>query len=132
VNLFIFVDCLVFLDILMTWGKSEFQPQPRDIVLFDILVPLLKELRLWPGTVLLMKIKSHAGCLLNEQADALAEMGVTIHEQIFPGPSKYGIIWLRIRESWRNRVRSEQLYHILHRDTASKKSILKQVTAVNL
>jgi ribonuclease HI len=130
-DLLIFIDCLVLLDILIS--RSEFQPQPSDIVHFDILLPLLRELRLWPGSVLLMKIKSHAGCLLNERADALAERGVTSEDgQICPGPSKFGTIWLRIRESWRSRVRTEQLHHILHRDTAPNKSILKQVTAVNL
>jgi hypothetical protein len=88
---------------------------------------------LWPGSVLLMKIKSHAGCLLNERADALAERRVTLEdEQTCPGPSKLGTIWLSIRESWRTRVRIEKLHHILHRDTALNKSILKQVTAVNL
>ena len=131
-TLLIFIDCLVLLDILMKWGKSEFQPQPRDIVHFDILVPLLIELRLWPGTVLLMKIKSHAGCLLNERADELAELGVKSEdEQISPGPSKHGSVWLRIRESWRHRVRSEKLHHIIPRDTAPNKSILKLVSAVN-
>ncbi len=60
-------------------------------------------------------------------------MGVTQEdEQICPGPSKFRTIWLRIRESWRNRVRTEQLHHILFSDTAPNKSILKQVTAVNL
>jgi hypothetical protein len=53
-------------------------------------------------------------------------------EQICPGPSKFWTIWLRICESWRTRVRTEQLHHILHRDTAPNKSILKQVTAINL
>ncbi len=89
---------------------------------------------MWPGsvTVMLMKIKMHADCLLNERADALAERGVTSEdEQICPGPSKFGTIWFRIRESWRTRVRTEQLHHILQRDTAPNKSILKQVTAVN-
>ncbi len=78
--LLIFIDCLVLLDILMKWGKLEFQPQPRDIVHFDILVPLLTpsltEQHLWPGTVLLMKIKSLAWCFSNERADELAEIGV--------------------------------------------------------
>ena len=99
---------------------------------FDVLVPLLAELRSWPGTVLLVKVKSHTGCLLNERADVLADLGAASDdEQIFPGPSKYGTLWLRSRVSWRDRVRSEQLPHILPRDSAPNKSILKQVTAVN-
>ncbi len=123
--LLIIIDCLVLLDILMQWGKSEFQPSAlcravvwRDIVHFDVLAPLLTELRLWPGTVLLMKFKSHAGCLLNERADELADIGVKSEvEPISPGPSKHGSVWLRIRESWRQRVCAE-LHHILPRDTA--------------
>ena len=99
----------------------------------DVLVPLLAELRSWPGTVLLVKVKSHAGCLLNERADALADLGAASdEEQIFPGPSKYGTLCLRSRASWRDRVRSERLHHILPRDSAPNKRILKQVTAANL
>ena len=97
-------------------GRSDFQPQPREIVQFEVLVPLLAEpeLRSWPGTVLLVKVKSHAGCLLNERADALADLGAASdEEQIFPGPSKYGTLWLRSRVSWRDRIRSKQLHRIL-------------------
>ena len=132
-DLLVFIDCLVLLDILLKWGRSDFQPQPRDVVHFDILVPLLTELRSWPGTALLVKVKSHAGCLQNERADALADLGtVSEEEPIFPGPSKYGTLWLRVRASWRDKVRSEQLPHVLPRDSAPNQSILKQVTAVNL
>ena len=56
--------------------------QPREIVHFDVLVPLLAELRAWPGTVLLVKIKSHAGCLLNERADALADLGAASDDEL--------------------------------------------------
>ena len=44
-DLLVFIDCLVLLDILLKWGRSDFQPQPREIVHFDVLVPLLAELR---------------------------------------------------------------------------------------
>jgi hypothetical protein len=75
--LLIFIDCLVLLIILMKWGRSEFQPHPCEIVHFDVLVPLLSELRKWPGSVLLVKVKSHGGCLLNDRADELADQGLT-------------------------------------------------------
>ncbi len=68
----LFIDCPVLLAILLKWGRSDFQPQPRDIVHLDVLVPLLTELRSWTETVLLVKVESHAGCLLNERADSLA------------------------------------------------------------
>jgi hypothetical protein len=103
-------------------------------------------MRSWPGIlVLLIKFKSHVGhwhgCFLNERADsdsdsdALAEMGVTSEdEQISHRPSNMGLWSGSASALWRHRVRSEQLHHILHRDTVAtpNKSILKQVTAVNL
>ena len=124
-DLLVFIDYLVSLDILLKWGRSDFQlqPQPREIVHFDVPVPLLAELRSRPGTVSLVKVKGHAGCLLNERADALADLGAASDEgQIFPGPSKYGTLWLPARASLRNRVGSEQLRHILPRDSAPNKS----------
>ena len=57
-DLLVFIDCLVLLDILLKWGRSDFQPQPREIVHFDVLVPLLAELRSWPGTVVLVTVKA--------------------------------------------------------------------------
>ena len=39
-------------------GPIRFPPQPRDIVHFDVLVPLLAELRSWPGTVVLVTVKA--------------------------------------------------------------------------
>jgi hypothetical protein len=57
-NLLVFIDCLVLLHILMKWGQSDFQAQPRDIVNFDVLVPLLTELQSWPETILLVKAKA--------------------------------------------------------------------------
>jgi hypothetical protein len=77
--------------------------------------------------------QSHAGCLLDERADELAELGVQSEdEQISPGPSKHGSVWLRIRESWRQRVYSERLHHTLPRDSAPNKSILELGSAVNI
>ena len=66
IHLLVFIDCLVLLDILQKWGKSNFHPRPKDIAHFDVILPLLKELRQWLGRVDLVKVKSHTGCLLNE------------------------------------------------------------------
>ena len=77
--------------------------------------------------LLLMKVKSHAGCLLIERAHALADLGaLSEEEQTFPGPSKYGTLWLRARESWRDRVRSEQLHHVLPRDSVQTRVSLSR------
>ena len=33
VNLLVFVDCLVVLDILSKWGRNDFYPEPKEICL---------------------------------------------------------------------------------------------------
>ena len=90
-HLLIFVDCLVILEVLMKWGRSDYHPRPREIVHVDILRQLLIELRTWTGRVVLVKIKSHSGCLLNELADDWAARGLRDEGlELFPGPQKYG------------------------------------------
>ncbi len=71
-HLLIFVDCLVVLDIIWKWGRN---PSPKEVVHFAVIYPLLQELRQWLGRVTLVKVKSHTGCLLNQRADELAELG---------------------------------------------------------
>ena len=98
VHLLIFVDCPVILDILRKWGRSDYHPGPKEIIHFTVLRPLLEELRQWRGTVTLVKVKSHTGCLLNELADEQAELGrANEGSEISPGPQKYGSFWLRVR-----------------------------------
>ncbi len=77
IRLLIFIECLVLLDILRKWGTYNFFPRPLEVVHFDVIYPLqvLLELRQWLGDLVLMKIKSHTGCLLNERADEYAELG---------------------------------------------------------
>ena len=102
VHLLIFVDCLVILDIMRKWGRSDYHPGPKEIIHFTVLRPLLEELRQWCGTVTLVKVKSHTGCLLNELADEQAELGRANEEsEICPGPQKYGTFWLRVRQQVR-------------------------------
>ena len=98
--LLIFIDCQVLLDILCKWGTHNFHPRPKEVVHFDVTViyPLLLELRQWSGDLVLVKIKSHTGCLLNERADEYAELGRTAEgPEICPGPQKYGSLWLRVK-----------------------------------
>jgi hypothetical protein len=63
------VDCLVVLDILIKWGRSDYYPRPKEVVHFDVIYQLLVELRHCFGTVRLVKVISHPACLLNERAD---------------------------------------------------------------
>ncbi len=129
--LLIFVDCLVLLDILRKWGRHDFHPSPKDVVHFDIISPLLAELRQWPGQITLVKIKSHTGCLMNERADELAEAGRTADlPELCPGPQKYGSFWLRIKPIVR--AHAAECKKHLPRDSAPNRSILKQVAKVTI
>jgi hypothetical protein len=95
--LLVFVDCLVLLDILQRWGQVSFHPHPADVVHFDVIFPLLKELRRRTGLVRLVKVKSHTGCLLDERADEWAERGFHAEPpEICLGPWKYGSVWLGV------------------------------------
>ena len=69
VQIMIFTDCLGLLLILSKWGNSNFWPDPGDVVHFDVIFPLIKKLRSWSEKLILVKVKSHAGCFLNELAD---------------------------------------------------------------
>ena len=71
--LLVFVDCLVVLEILSKWGRCDYNPRPKEIVHSDVIGQLLIELRKWSGSIRLVKVKSHSGCLLNERADEEAE-----------------------------------------------------------
>ena len=62
----IFIDCLSLLQILSNWGRVDFWPGPKDIIHFDVLLPLLQVLREWTAELVLVKVKSHAGCYHNE------------------------------------------------------------------
>ncbi len=64
IHLLVLIDCLILLDILYKWGRSNFYPRPKDIAHLDVILPLLHELRQWLGRVVLVKVKSHTGCLL--------------------------------------------------------------------
>jgi hypothetical protein len=61
VNVLVFVDCLVVLDILSKWGRTDFYPDPKEMVHFDVIRHLLMELRQWSGNVTPIKIKRHTG-----------------------------------------------------------------------
>jgi ribonuclease HI len=130
VHILIFVDCLVVLDILRKWGRSDFHPGPKEIVHFSVIRPLLDELRQWRGNVTLVKVKSHTGCLLNERADEQAELGRSDDgPEICPGPQKYGSFWLRGRPTVREYA--EKCGKPLPRDSAPNHSLLEKAAASN-
>ena len=129
--LLVFVDCLVLLDILQGWGRVEFHPHPDDIVHFDVIFPLLDELRRRSGPVLLVKVKSHTGCLLNERADEWADRGFHAETpEICPGPRKYGSVWLGVRPHVR--ASAAQLGKSLPRDSAPNHTLLHRAVRVNI
>ena len=85
IQLIIFTDCLVILLILSKWGHIKFLTQvtwPSRQFFFDPKTSrTVKE-------VILIKVKSHAGCLM---ADECAETGyLSDADPICCGPKKYG------------------------------------------
>ena len=92
------------------WGRSHggFYPGPKEKVRFAVVRPFIDELRQLAGNITLLKVKSHTGCLLNERADELAELGRTGEgPEICPGPKKYGSFWLRVRQETRRLASAE-------------------------
>lgn len=133
--LVIFIDCLWLLQILFRWGRSNFWPGPKDVCHFDVILPLLRILREWPATssLTLMKVKSHAGCYLNDMADEQAHIGCAADESpLFAGPQKYGTLLLQIRPSLRVMVSEERIPITLSADTVPNKSLLRQVVRANI
>ena len=132
----IFTDCLVLLLMLSNWGHSNFWPDPGDVVHFDVISPLIQKLRGWSTNVILIKVKSHAGCFLNEMADKRAEKGrLSDAAPIFPGLNKYGSFQLRIKASFRAQVEEDKLnipLPGLPRDEAPNKQITRQTISMNL
>ena len=106
----IFTDCLALLMILSKWGQSDFWPDPGDVVHFDVIFSLIEKLRGWSQKVTPIKMKSHAGCFLNEMADERAEKGsLSEAVPIYPGSNKYGAFQLRIKASLRAQVAEDRL-----------------------
>jgi ribonuclease HI len=128
----VFIDCLGLLQILSKWGRVDFWPGPKDIIHFDVLLPLLKVLREWTAELVLVKVKSHAGCYHNEMADECADAECVLDNQhLFSGPQKYGTLHLRLQPSLHTLVENEHLRATLPRDGAPNASILRQVVSVN-
>jgi hypothetical protein len=129
--LLIFVDCLVILDNLRKWGRSEFHPDPKEIKHFTVIYQLTEELRQWTGNITQFKVESHTGCLLNERADEQAEQGRTAEgPEICPVPQKYGSFWLRVRPEIRRFT--AECGKTLPRDSAPNQSILEKVAGSNV
>jgi hypothetical protein len=120
----------VVLDILRKWGHSDFDPGPKEVLHFDVISPLLHELRKLLGNVTLVKIKSHSGCLMNERANEQAELSRTAEGPAScPGPQKYGSFWLRVRPAVREIANSSG--KTLPRDSAPKRSLLEKTASFN-
>jgi ribonuclease HI len=81
VPLLIFIDCLAPLMILKKWGRSDFRPDPREVIHFDVIFHPLQELSQWTQQLTLVKVKIHSGCQLNEMADELADIGCASEEE---------------------------------------------------
>jgi len=131
-RLTVFIDCLCLLQFLSKWGRANYWPGPKEIIHFDVLLPLLKTLRAWPREVVLLKVKSHSGCHHNELADERAAVGASLDEPpCFDGPKKYGVLQLRVKPAVRDLISSEQARAGLPQDIAPNKSIFKKIVQMN-
>jgi hypothetical protein len=84
-----------------------------------------------PGDLVLVKVKIHSRCLLNEIADEQADLGRGADCSLLcPGPRKHGSLWLRIAPIVREHA--EQCKKRLPRDIAPNKSLLDQVISLNI
>jgi hypothetical protein len=82
--------------------------------------------------LLLLKVKSHTGCLMNERADEQAELGrMAEGPDICPGPQKYGSFWLRVRPAVREFDSEGSSGKPLPRDSAPNRSLLEKTAASN-
>ena len=132
-RLALFIDSLCLLQFLSQWGKANFWPGPKEIPHFDILLPLIKVLQEWVTEVVLVMVKSHAGCYHNEIADELAEVGrVSERPVVHDGPQKYGTLHIQIQPFMRSTVAEERVRAILPQDRAPNKSIIRQVVQANI
>ncbi len=78
--------------------------------------------------ITLLKVKSHTGCLLNERADELAELGHAAEgPEICPGPQKYGSFWLGVRQETRRLAKA--CAKPLPLESAPNQSLLETVAA---
>ena len=89
-------------------------------------------LREWTTELVLVKVKSHAGCYHNEMADECADAGCVLDDTpLFSGPQKYGTLHLRLQPSLHTLVEQEHLCATLARDGTPNASMLRQVVSVN-
>jgi len=129
--LLVFVDNLTLLLILQKWGQRNYNPEPKDIVHFDVIDQLLKALRQWPSQVRLVKIKSHTGCLLNERSDEQVDIGYSTEDpEAFPGPQKFASLSIRARSQVRTSARECKIS--IPRDSAPNHKVLKGVVSTNI
>ncbi len=79
----------------------------------------------------LMKIKSHAGFLMNERADELAEYGrIADQPELCPDPQKFGHFLLKNQDSVSKQAATCKKQ--LPRNSAPNESILQQESQVNI
>ncbi len=81
---------------------------------------------------MLMKIKRHNGCLLNERADEYTELGrLAEGPELCSGPQKYGSLWLRVKPIVREFAQQSHGKKSLPRDCAPNQSLIDKVSEVN-
>eukprot|EP00961_Rhodomonas_salina_P065209 877272-Rhodomonas_salina.5 len=86
--------------ILDGWDQQDFIPQAKLQKHKDVIVPLAVKLAAHPGETVLVKVKSHMGVVLNEEADVEANTGKGLSSQSFhPVPSVAARLLLSLIDS---------------------------------
>ena len=126
------MDSLVLLGILEECGKASLNPQPNDVLHFDVIFPLLNVLRQRQRPLRLVKVKSHTGFLVITRADELAEVGYSqTVQEVFSAPQKYGSLWLKVQQHFKFCALAAQCQKLLPTDSAPYQSLLKKGTGAN-
>jgi hypothetical protein len=92
----------LLVNILLHWGKEWFPLRPKVKVYFVVVLPWLIVLRQWIYPlcpVVLVKVKSHTGCLMNGVTYKPAKKGYSNDEKDFLWPSETCIyIYLGVQQ----------------------------------
>lgn len=135
VPLAILTDSMNVIQALQAWDHAEFL---RDMTWqrnADILTQILLAINLQMSPITIVKVKSHRGCEMNEQADALADMAATlpaegeedcIDTMFVPGPPDSAITYQWIPDGEEEMMRTADHRIVLRRWDAVDRQITTQ------
>jgi hypothetical protein len=82
-ELVVLLDSLSLIRTLQAWDRVDFFPIPDSLLHKDVLTSIVSKLSIRSKTTILVKVKSHTGVPMNEEADYAAELGRQAEEVHF-------------------------------------------------